>query len=510
MSDFMTCLSSEIEEQTNVSYTENGAKGYRTTGSKLLDLNFAISSLRDMAESTVRKRARAAMVEDPKTFIAWAFYLRDVRGGAGERRSFRAILPMLAVTEPDLLRRVLPLVPVYGRWDDLFVLRGTELWDDAVDLIRCTLQDDLKAASYGKSVSLLAKWMPSENASSPATRKLAYELIQRLEMKPKGYRKMMTYLRNRIKLVETKMSSGLWGEIDYEAVPSRANMVYRKAFLRHDEDRRREFLSKVEKGEKKVNAGTLYPHEIVHRYDRGYSGVDSDLESMWNNLPDYTEGKLGETLVVSDGSGSMEWSGLCGNLRPIEIAHALAIYFSERLKGAFKDKYIVFSSRPSMMDLSGAKTLRDKVAKAFSNDDCSNTDIEKTFMLVLDTAVRYGMKQEDMPRQVLIISDMEFDNAHTYGQRVDATLFDTIAQRFADHGYQLPKLVFWNVCGRTNTIPVKENDAGVVLLSGFSPACVKMALSGNLDPLECMMDVLHSERYAMVWERLNEASSEVA
>lgn len=364
------------------------------------------------------------------------------------------------------------------------------------------------------NISLIAKWMCSENASSEQTKRYAQMLRKGLGLSSKEYRKTLSSLRSYIDIVESKMSAKKWEDIKYEAVPSRANLIYNGAFLRNDEERRREYLSKLEKGETKINAGTLFPHDIVHKYSSttGWSSsvgkYDATLESLWKALPD-TVNECGNTIVVADGSGSMRCNvGGNTHVTALEVANALAIYFAEHSSGDFKDKYITFSHRPQLVDFSQCDSLRDKLRVAYTHNECSNTNIEKVFDLILTTAINSHMKQKDIPKNVLIISDMEFDSCATcngsnrYFNRPNARLFDVIKKRFEDAGYQMPRLVFWNVNSRTSTIPVKENDLGVALVSGFSTNVCKMVMSGKTDPYECLVETLMSERYNAVEDAL--------
>jgi hypothetical protein len=240
---------------------------------------------------------------------------------------------------------------------------------------------------------------------------------------------------------------------------------------------------------------------------------DVTIEALWKALPDTVKG-CGNTIVVADGSGSMTTT-VDNNSRvtALEVANALAIYFAEHSSGQFKDKYITFSERPQFVDFSNCKTLHDKLHTALMHNEVANTNIEKVFDLILTSAVNNHMHQEDLPKNILIISDMEFDscatcnsyNRYSYGRsRISQTLFDTIAQKYAREGYKMPRLVFWNVNSRTGTIPVKENDLGVALVSGFSVNVAKMVMSGKTDPFECLLETLNSERYAPIEEALNQ------
>ena len=504
---FMNAVKTTLNEDFNVARTENGAIGYRTTGKELLDLNFAVASLRRMSDAEVVNRFKKAFVEDKILAMKWLFFARDAREGLGERRLFRVVLADLVKSNPEMIIPVINLIPEYGRYDDLWcLLDDKEAADVIVKIVDKQLEEDLKNMQKNKSVSLCAKWMPSINASSEKTKKYGKQLCKALGATERQYRKILSMLRKYLDVVEVKMSSKNWSEIKYEAVPSRANLVYNSAFLRNDEQRRREYLSKLENGETKINASVLYPHDIVHKYSnggwRGLNKKDAAIEGMWKALPDTVKG-CGNTIVVADGSGSMMTNVGGTSVTALEVANALAIYFAEHSSGDFKDKYITFSHSPQLVDFSHCNSLHDKLQVAMSHSEVANTNIEKVFDLILTTAVHNHMSQEDIPQNVLIISDMEFDGCATcgdgrYGSRPNQRLFNVIAKRFADAGYQMPRLVFWNVNSRTGTIPVKENDLGVALVSGFSVNIVKMVMSGKTDPFECLLETLNSERYAPV------------
>jgi hypothetical protein len=514
--EFMNAIKNTLENEMNVGITENGAVGYHTTGKELLDLNFAVASLRSMSDDEVAKRFRKAFCENDILAMRWLFYARDVREGLGERRLFRVVLADLVKTNPEMVIPVIDLIPEYGRYDDLWCLLDNDESGMAVcDLVAKQLGKDFANKYDNKPISLLAKWMPSINASSEKTKAYGKKLCKALGLTEKEYRQILSALRKYLDVVEVKMSDKNWSEIKYEAVPSRANLVYNKAFLRNDEERRREYLGKLEKGETKINASTLFPHDIVHKYTDGYRGAgpkDATIEALWKALPDKVQG-CGNTIVVADGSGSMT----CrvdpkSSVSALDVANALAIYFSERSSGQFKDKYITFSENPKYVDLSTCTTLHGKLQKARNYCEVANTNIEAVFDLILATAVKNRMAQEDLPANILIISDMEFDSCacggavgqgsrdywgRTYYRyaKCDQRLFDVIAQRYSDAGYKMPRLVFWNVNSRTGTIPVKENELGVVLVSGFSTNVCKMVMSGKTDPFECLLETLMSERY---------------
>ena len=522
----MRAMKAMADDLHNVSITENGAVGYKTTNKPLLDLNFNLASYRSKTANEILNDFNYAFVQDPVLAMQWLFYARDAREGAGERRFFREVIKSLAVYSPIHVIKVLHLIPEYGRYDDLWVLLEgvhASVTNEVLNLVRKQIKEDIAHLFKGESISLLAKWLPSANASSKQTKHYASIIRKAIGFSEKKYRNMLTSLRKHLNVVETKMSAKEWTDIDYEAVPAKANLVYNNAFLRNDEERRRNYLASLAKGEAKINASVLFPHEIVHKYTdpnsywcTSFREEDSTLETLWKALPDTVRG-CGSTLVVADGSGSMtsrvdKKSSVCA----LEVANALAIYFAERASGPYKDNYITFSETPQFVDLSKGKTLRDKLVIASKHNEVANTNIEAVFDLILDTAITHSLPQGDLPENLLIISDMEFDRCAVSGPvekerwgsyrchgSVDTRLFETIKARYEAAGYKVPRLVFWNVCSRTSTIPVKENDLGVALVSGFSTNLVKMVMSNKTDPYECLLETLNGPRYAPVREALS-------
>lgn len=484
--------------------TENGAVGYATTGKALVDLNFAAASLRNESELEIVNRFIQAFYEDRILAMKWLFFLRDVRGGLGERRSFRIIIRYLAESNPEMINSLVGIMAEYGRFDDLLQLLDTPVEERVLEVLRAQLEKDEAGMKLGENISLCAKWMPGNNTSSPETRRLAAKLQHFMGLTAKEYRKLLASLRAYLNVTEVYMSSNRWDEIDYTKVASKANLLYRNAFMAHDEVRRAEYLQEVEKGETVMHAGALMPHEIVVQYTVRLGGgwklevqaEDTALEALWKNLPDAVAGAQ-NVLCVVDGSGSMLCPVGQGGTTALHVSNAIGIYFAECMSGVYHNKFITFSNSPKYVDFSSCRTLREKLELALSNCDCTNTNMEATFNLVLETAVRNHLKQEELPQTILVISDMEFDSA-IWGDR--AILFDTIKKRFARHGYRMPKLVFWNVNSRTNVIPVRENELGVGLVSGFSVNVCNMVLSNELDPFVCLKKILDGERYRRVEE----------
>lgn len=488
----------------NVSVTENGMVGYKTTYHPLLDMNFKISSYRNMNDKQIAEDFKKVLnSSDSQYALRFLFMIRDAREGIGERRLFKVMLKELLKLNKKEIKSVISMIPEYGRYDDLFVLIHTEYKEEVISLLEKQLTKDLQNMKLKKPISLLAKWMPSENASAKETKNLARIIMKEFKMSNRDYRKTLSSLRKYLKVVETQTSSNQWDKIDYNAVPSKANLKYKNAFLKHDEQRRREYLAKLVLGDKsvKINSSVNFPHDIVSKYmkldywTKYVKPYDETLEQLWKALPQM-EG-LNDTIVVRDGSSSMCQDIQKGStVQAIDVATALTIYCAERLQGDFKNKFITFSSSPKMVDLTKFSSLHSKLDHLRCYDDYSHTNLESVFDLILKTAKDHNMKQEEIPSQIMIVSDMEFDGSTTNGNT--GNVINSAAQKFAQAGYKLPKLVFWNVCSKSQTIPCKENENGVLLVSGFSVNVIKMVMNGETDPWEALLKELNSERYTNI------------
>ena len=497
------------------SLTENGAVAFASAGGdgcNLVDFNFDISSMRGWDEKRISDAYAKAFYEDPILALRYWAFCADCRCGLGERRTSNIIFRWLVDNQTDYARRLLPLIPFYGRWDSLLNLLDSRLSSDVVDIAARQLRDDLLNCRAGKQFSLCAKWMPSANTSSPKTRQRGESFIAALGMKPRQYRKMLSELRGGLKVVERSMSSNDWSGIDYSAVPSKANIIYRNAFMRHDSVRRARFLESLRNGDDnvKINSSTAFPCDIVHGYvnpqspyswEMDIKPLDQTLEEMWKSQKDYLRGRGGNTMVIADTSGSMMESVGGTAVTAWEVAQSLAIYFSERMSGPFKDKYIMFSAEPFFVDFSNCSTLRDKIALSSHYDECSNTNFYKTMMLVLDTAVKNNLRQDEIPN-ILVVSDCQFDCNVDY----DKTLMEEVESKFHEHGYSLPgSMVYWNVTGGNgrggNVVPMQKNgDGRLALLSGFSPAICDMVFSQETSPYRVLLEKLGEERYNKVQE----------
>ncbi len=497
--------------------TENGALGFKTSKSCLVDFNFKASSFRNESESEIEDAFADAYNENPLLAIKLLFMTGDIRQGMGERRTFRVCLKWLAKWHKEEAEKVIALIPEYSRWDVLVDMLGTNVDAKAFEIIKKQLQDDINNCLTRKPISLLAKWLPSINTSNKNVVLKGRSICARLHISERQYRKKLAMLRAYSNVVEVKMSANNWGEINYESVPSKANLIYKEAFMKHDEERRTDYIASLKNGSAKINASASFPYEIVAKYDYR-SNVDDVLEQMWKALPDYANGKGENVICVVDGSGSMTSTIAGTNVSCEDVAQSLGIYFAEKLPGQFHNKYITFSQNPKFVNFEKCKTLREKLYEADRHTECENTNIYKVFELILRTATKHKLSQEDMPNSILIISDVEFDSAVSFcdtdyywamrnnGRNVFDSkckaLFETIANEYKDAGYELPKLVFWNVCSRTGAIPLQENKNGVVLVSGFSPTIASMVFSQKNNPYDVLVEKLNSKRYKPIEKAL--------
>lgn len=496
-----------MKDATNFTYTENGAVTRKTTKSDLLDMFAMGAAMRNRSDEDVIIMWRKAFAENPVYALKCLFYIRDVRGGQGERRCFKVCMRDLAKQSTEAARRNLIHVPEFGRWDDLYAFVGTPLEKDALEIMKNQLALDVEC----KTPSLLAKWLKSENTSSGESRRLGNITRTYFGMSHKQYRKTLSILRERINVLERLMSAGKWDEIEFDKIPSKAGMKYKNAFARHDFEREQaknvQTYAEFAKDETKtVNAKTLYPYECVEEaFKCCRYAMDNTQRLMtnkyWDNLADYINGATFNGMAIVDTSGSM-----CGT--PMNVAISLGMYCGEKAKGPFANHFITFSSNPTFIEIEGVDFC-DKVQRMSRADWGGSTNVEAAFDLMLKTAVNSGCTQDDIPQNLIIISDMEFDGCVTCGPvsnsrwgggnrvgRNNTTLFENIEAKWARYGYKMPKLIFWNVDARQNNIPMRD-DGNVSYISGFSPSIFEQVLKG-LSAWDLMMDKLDSDRYACI------------
>lgn len=498
---FVPAQNAFVQAMTNVSniaYTEKGAITNKSTLSSVLDWFGQGGALRQRAPQEIVNLFTRAYAEDKLLAMKILFYFRDVREGQGERNTFRILMNYLGQNYADVARKNLYNVPFYGRFDDLYSLVGTPLEDEVFALFAKQLKQDLHNMKTGESVSLLAKWLKSENTSSEESCRLGRKTREALDLTPKRYRKILSALRNYINVLETKMCAGKWDEINFEQVPSKASLNYRKAFGRHDQTRYAAYLESVKKGEKKMNATAVYPYEIFRSLVKNPYGepapsaqeiLQADLQ--WKAMPNWMGKKEHKGIVIADCSGSM-FSGVPN----IFVAVSLAIYFAERNVGPFKDLWMNFSESPSFQRLMGSN-LYEKYQNMDKNNWGGTTNLQSAFDMIINTAIQNKVTQKDMPAVLYIVSDMEFDAAGNYSN--NTTNFQVMKDKYEAAGYQIPRVVWWNVSGRNENFPIRMDDTGTCIVSGCSPSILKSLLSAeSFDPMSIVYETINTPRYERV------------
>lgn len=427
----------------------------------------------------------------------------------GERRFFRVSMNWLANKYPKEVNHLIFLIPVFGRWDDLYCLIDSPV---EKEVFKFMYEQALLDVSCKKTPSLLAKWLKSENTSSKESRRLATKTREAFGLSPREYRKMLSALRAKINIVETLMSQNRWNEIEFDKLPSRAGLIYKNAFAKHDVTKER-YERFIKDANTKVNAGTLYPYDVVHEAVKLFSGSGwysnynlnvpaTDVNRLavnkyWDNLTDYFKDATLNALAVVDTSGSMTRSVGNTNIRPLDVGISLGLYCADKAKGPFHGHFISFSSRPQLIETEGIDFC-DKVCRIYRQNLCENTNIEATFDLVLSTALRNHLKQADLPKTLIIISDMQFDAGRSYYRDYSnhtRSLMENIEAKWNSHGYKMPNLVYWNVNAASGggNIPMQDKD-GVTYVSGASPVIFEMIMKGKTS-IDLMLDKLLSNRY---------------
>lgn len=482
--------------ESTVKSTENGAKAFSTTNSKLLNLFATVGALRTRTETNIENLFLEAFAEDKLLATKLSFYARNVRGGLGERLTSRVIWHKLAIEHPEIMRKNICNIPKFGRFDDLYCLIGTEVEEEMWDFVSWQLDSDKKRMSENKPISLLAKWLKSVNTSSSASRILGRKTAKALNLTEQQYRKMLTSMRKYLNVVENQMSQNEWDKINFAAVPAYAMKNYRKAFWKHAPEAFSKFMTKVEKGEETIKASTLYPYDLVQNYSNSYywlnSGVNPDpvIEAQWKALPNYVEGE-NDVLVMADVSGSMDG-------RPMDTSVGLAIYFAERNKGYFKDLYMTFTDKPNLIILNPNNTLARKVSDIMRRDVGYSTNLEKAFLKVLEVAVNNKLSNEEMPKALVVISDMEIDKYMRSSNASYWGFINEMESKFTNAGYELPKIILWNVEARQDTFLI-ANHPKVNFVSGQSASTFKTVLDTiELNAYDAMLKTLNNPMYDCV------------
>lgn len=458
-------MSTLVQAFNNVTETWNGDLAFKSTTNACLDFFYQAGASRG---KDISKLFKAAVAENEEVAVRTLLWLRDAREGAGERQQFRDLVLSLPT---EVVERVIPLIPELGRWDDLLVFLNTPHERQAAGLI---------ANGLLTGNALCAKWLPRNG-------KQANRLRYLLGVSPKAWRKCLVELTN---VVETAMCAGNWNEIDFSKVPSVAAGRYIQAFTRHAPEAYAAYKAKLETGEAKVNAGAVYPYDVVKALRYGDSTVAT---AQWKALPDFMEGCEDRILPIVDVSGSMSCPAgghSSGSVTTcMDVAVALGLYVAQRNVGVFQNVVMTFHESPSLVQVDSdfAKAVRQTYNLPWGG----STNLEKAFHAILERAKMHNVVPEQMPNKVLIVSDMQFNSACR-----GYNTYDAVKQLYKQAGYELPQIVFWNVNASANTIPVAPGTEGVALVSGFSPSILKGVLKGSLNPVQVMLETVMKDRYS--------------
>lgn len=491
-------LSQIIANESKIKKTENGATAYNRLNNPVLTLFAQAGALRPRDEQEIREMFRQAYAYDSELAIKMVFYIGDIRGGLGERRTFRICLNELAKLNPHVVTANLLNIAHYNRWDSLYELVGTECEKDMWDFMHVQFNLDYIAYEKKEPCSLLAKWMKSVNASSEETRKLGRMTMKELAFSgEKSYRKTLARLRKYLDVVETKMSENDWQNIKYAQVPSYAMKNYRNAFFKHDVDGFAKYIEEVKSGQSKIKASTLFPYDLAKVYTDACGGdygqpnyrilEDAVIEEQWKALPNYLKDDNTNVMCMVDVSGSMFG-------RPIASSIGLGIYFAQHNHGAFHNQFMTFSQNPHFITIEEGASLCSIVKDVYGKDPGFSTNLEAAFRCLLRAAVAHDIPQEDMPKALIILSDNEINQ---YKNQRSVDFMASMRQQYEARGYQLPKLIFFQVEARQSTFLTLSNDA--LFISGQSAAAFKQVID-NIEGTswDLVLNTLNSERYAQV------------
>lgn len=448
--------------------TENGMKAQESSMNALVDLFYTIGASRGMDLSVPFFKAYAEDETLALRLLAWA---RDVRGGAGEREVVRKILLALEQKNPEALWRILPFVPEFGRWDDILIFETKAAKDRAFTMLGNALREGNQLA---------AKWTPRKGP-------VAAEIRAFFGMTPKQYRKGLVELTD---VVESKMCANAWSEINYSHVPSLAASRYQKAFKKHDEAGYNAYKAKLTTGEAKVNAGAVYPYDVIKA--RNFGGDDTVIQAQWDALPNYVGDQL--VLPMCDVSSSMFCpAGGNPNLTCLDVSVSLGLYLADKNTGPFKDMFLTFSEKSKIHTLKG--NLISKLNQLESAEWGTSTNLHAAFDAVLNVATKGNVRAEDMPKYIVIFSDMQFDQCICF----DDSASEMIKRKYQAAGYEMPNVIFWNLNARNTSVPVSYNTQGFALVSGFSPSVMATVLKDdNIDPMSVVLDAINAPRYQVI------------
>ena len=463
--------------------TENGMRARKSTANACVDLFFKAGAMRGQ---NIVPAFVAALVENEDVAMRIAQWLRDARGGAGERELFRQILTYLEGNRPDLAIKLLPKVPELGRWDDIFVFQTSGMKAKAYTMLGDALRE---------KNGLAAKWTPRKGD-------VAVEIRNFLGMSPKFYRKSLVEMT---KVVEQDMCAKKWDEINFSHVPSVAAARYKKAFFRNTPEYAK-YVAELLKDPKdrtmnvKINAGAVFPYDVlkgvIGSYNKNYNSTElGALQSQWDAMENFIGDANVLPLVDVSGSMTCKAGGYASKSETtcLDVAVSLGLYMADKNKGKFKDTFLTFSGKPELLHLKG--NIVQKCQQMSESNWGMNTDLVKAMDKILKTAKDGNVPQEEMPEMLLIMSDMQFDQCAKF----DDSAMKMMARKFEEAGYELPKIVFWNLNAKDN-VPVKYDTRGVALVSGFSPAIMVAVLGGDTEkftPEAMMLKAVMVDRYAL-------------
>ena len=450
-------------DMINFAFTEKQGLAYQTTGSYCLDYFSIIGGMRFNYQKSLNLFLKA-YYENPILAIKLLFYARDIRQGLGERTIFRYTFNTLANMYPEVCSQLIEYIPQYGRYDDLLVCINSPVKNKVIDFIKKQLNQDIANKQNNKPISLLSKWLPSINTSNKETRKLALVISSSLGMTKESYRKTLSYLRKDL-IIENNLRTRDY-TFDYQKVPGNAFYKYKMCFMMNDTDRYHDYIFNVKTGKNKINTKTIYPYQVIRTLEN-YNSTPEEKETLdviWNS---FDRSKIkSKTIVVRDGSGSMcDYQPVSAN----SVATSLAILFAEQLQGEFKNKFITFSENPRIIDIKG-NTINEKYEFISRFDDYSTTNIQAVYDLILNVYKHKDFKKEDALDQIVIISDMEFDEIPDYQK----TSYSYFKEKFEQLGFNIPEVVFWNVRARNAHFPVLNTELNVKMVSGASQNIIDM------------------------------------
>ena len=546
MSNFATAMQDKKE------YTWNGAISIAKPDRKN-ECNGRISlffkAIRTLNIPTLHQYIREAVTEDVDDTFILAFNIRDCRGGKGERLLGRYALIWLFLNHTKKFMKIAHHITSYGRWDDLLwlwpkvldleegidakstlskialinknhncnilgadelsIIRSAQL--QIVEIMGNQLITDLNLMQNGKPITLCAKWAPTQKDSLDFKHQTVHTICTIMKWSYKEYRtKYTSPLRQYLKIVERFMCSNTWDDIDYSKVPSCAMKKLKKSFEKHSPDTFMDWKVKLNKGEVSINAKQLFPHEIIYELKQNGSLSTPILEAQWKVLEDETDklGVLKDTLCVVDTSGSMGSWGYhtrgtkLPTFTPMDVSIALGLLISNSVKGVFHNHVITFHSDPTFQVLNDS-TLEQRFRTIRDIPWGGSTNIQGTFDLILNKAKRHNLKPEDMPKKILILSDMQFNIAEGYGKN-SKTNFKVIKEKYASHGYERPSIIFWNIAANIGDFPVTVDENNTAMVAGFTTSILRALLKHDkFTSLSIMREVLDSDRYEVVRESLS-------